>query len=74
MRPGPPAGYDYKKNSYENYYLLDVSKEITVVNSSRREEVPSVTFNVLDEEAAPVSCDDVISVYHWLDQVLIRCK
>jgi len=54
----------------KKYYLLDVSGKVSVVSWSRSEEVFSVTFNIFDDEVVAVSCDDVISVYHWLDEIL----
>ena len=51
-------------------YLPDISKQISIVNFCRREEVLSVTFNILNEEAAADSRDDVISMHRLLNEIL----
>jgi len=51
-------------------YLPDKSKQISIVNFCRREEILSVTFDILNEEAAAISRDDVIGMHRLLNEIL----
>ena len=63
--------FNYIKNSdLADCSLLEVSWEISIVDPTKCEEIFSVTFNVIDDEAVAVSNEHIVSMHHRLYKIL----